>query len=279
MENSKIQWTDHTFNPWWGCSKISPGCKHCYAEKWADERFHLNVWGAGAERRVASETMWAKPTKWNATAAKAGKRARVFCASMADVFEDYKGPNQGEVQEARKRLMRIIEDTPHLDWLLLTKRPENAARMVPKSWGTKWPRNAWVGCTVEDRNQAEERLPHLLELPSSVKFVSYEPALEWVDFKPWVSQVNWIIVGGESGPGARPFDPAWAEGVVSLCRAAQTPVFVKQFGANPTLRSGSGWGPVTATKGDDMAEWPEQLRVREFPEGQPYDAIQRNIRG
>jgi protein gp37 len=122
-------------------------------------------------------------------------------------------------------------------------------------------------------------LPHLLELPSSVKFVSYEPALEWVDFKPWVSQVNWIIVGGESGPGARPFDPAWAEGVVSLCRAAQTPVFVKQFGANPTLRSGSGWGPVTATKGDDMAEWPEQLRVREFPEGQPYDAIQRNIRG
>jgi len=295
MENSKIQWTDHTFNPWWGCSKISPGCKNCYAEKFATGRLRMPVWGQDAERKIASEALWRKPLLWNKRAADKGVRERVFCASMADVFEDYQGPDAARVIEARARLWDLIEATPNLDWLLLTKRPENMKRMLMDRWGIhllengakatiedhgkvklisyntpdksmlRLPSNLWLGTTVENQEQAAKRLPHLLVLPSKVRFVSYEPALEWVDFSPWIRQINWLIVGGESGPGARPFDPAWAEGVVSLCRAAQTPVFVKQFGANPTLRSGSGWGPVTGT-GDNPDEWPAQLRLRQFPE-------------
>jgi protein gp37 len=324
MENSKIAWTNHTFNPWWGCTKVSPGCKNCYAEKFATGRLRMPVWGQDAERKIASESLWRKPLLWNKRAADNGVRERVFCASMADVFEDYQGPDAARVMEARERLWSLIEATTSLDWLLLTKRPQNVMNMVPVRWyervvpsatpgdhgspylgvwaPDRWPANVWIGCTVENQDQARERLPHLLKVPSKVRFVSYEPALEAVDFAKWLWPVHWswdaryqtledalkagafakrepqklvhanarfidwLIVGGESGTGARPFNPAWAAQVVEQCKAAQTPVFVKQFGSNPTLRSGSGWGPVTATKGDDMAEWPEQLRVREFPE-------------
>jgi protein gp37 len=251
----------------------------------------MPVWGQDAERKIASESLWRKPLLWNKRAADNGVRERVFCASMADVFEDYQGPDAARVMEARERLWSLIEATTSLDWLLLTKRPQNVMNMVPVRWyervvpsatpgdhgspylgvwaPDRWPANVWIGCTVENQDQARERLPHLLKVPSKVRFVSYEPALEAVDFAKWlwpVRFIDWLIVGGESGIGARPFNPAWAAQVVEQCKAAQTPVFVKQFGSNPTLRSGSGWGPVTATKGDDMAEWPEQLRVREFPE-------------
>lgn len=310
MENSKIAWTNHTFNPWWGCVKVSPGCKNCYAEKFATGRLRLPVWGQDAARKIASEALWRKPLLWNKRAADKGVRERVFCASMADVFEDYQGPDAARVMEARERLWALIEATPSLDWLLLTKRPENMRNMLSAKWGDlkaekstlTLPSNIWLGTTVENQEQAAKRLPHLLVLPSKVRFVSYEPALEDVDFAKWLWPVHWswdaryqtledalkagafakreqqklvhanarfidwLIVGGESGTGARPFNPAWAAQVVEQCKAAQTPVFVKQFGSNPTLRSGSGWGPVTTTKGDDMAEWPEQLRVREFPE-------------
>lgn len=305
MENSKIAWTNHTFNPWWGCVKVSPGCKNCYAEKFATGRLLMPVWGQDAERKIASEALWRKPLLWNKRAADKGVRERVFCASMADVFEDYQGPDAARVMEARERLWALIEVTPSLDWLLLTKRPENMRSMLSVKWGDvkaekstlTLPSNLWLGTTVENQEQAAKRLPHLLALPSKVRFVSYEPALEVVNFAKWLWPVlpsyqtpedirkgvvakwhpqklvhasarfiDWLIVGGESGTGARPFNPAWAAQVVEQCKTAQTPVFVKQFGSNPTLRSGSGWGPVTATKGDDMAEWPEQLRVREFPE-------------
>ncbi len=310
MENSKIAWTNHTFNPWWGCEKVSPGCKNCYAEKFATGRLRMPVWGQDAERKIASESLWRKPLLWNKRAADKGVRERAFCASMADVFEDYQGPDAARVMEARERLWALIEATPSLDWLLLTKRPENMRSMLSAQWGDvkaekstlTLPSNLWLGTTVENQEQAAKRLPHLLALPSKIRFVSYEPALEAVDFAKWLWPVHWswdaryqrpedalkagafakrepqklvhanarfidwLIVGGESGTGARPFNPAWASQVVEQCKAAQTSVFVKQFGANPTLRSGSGWGPVTATKGDDITEWPEQLRVREFPE-------------
>ena len=127
---SKIEWTDHTFNPWWGCEKVSPGCAHCYADAFAKRLGHgttrPKLWGPGSERKVASEAMWREPIKWNRSAEKAGKRARVFCASMADVFED-----RPDLLVPRARLFRLVAATPHLDWLLLTKRPENAARL----WG------------------------------------------------------------------------------------------------------------------------------------------------
>lgn len=300
MENSKIAWTNHTFNPWWGCVKVSPGCKNCYAEKFATGRLRLPVWGQDAARKIASEALWRKPLLWNKRAADKGVRERVFCASMADVFEDYQGPDAARVMEARERLWALIEVTPWLDWLLLTKRPQNIHGMLSHRWGfIGLPKNLWLGVTVENQEEANRRLPLLLNINCAVRFVSYEPALGPVDFTAikldeWcahceshemlnalthgsvgckcaseattLTQLSWVIVGGESGNGARLFNPAWALSTVEQCQAHGVPVFVKQMGSNPTLRSGSGWGPVTATKGDDMAEWPEQLRVREFPE-------------
>lgn len=302
-KDSKIDWTHHTFNPWRGCAKVSEGCKNCYAETSAPVRVSrargLELWGAHAHRQIASEAMWREPLRWNREAEQAGERRRVFCASLADVFED-RTPRLGsgfsdDLREPRQRLWELIRDTPHLDWLLLTKRPENVLRFVPDHWRAHepgrgavdaWPRNVWIGCTVENQDRAQERLPHLLHIPARVRFVSYEPALEAVDFGPYlplvfrrglaspvvlparggVRGIDWIIVGGESGPGARPFNPAWADRIVSQCKEARVPVFVKQMGSNPTLRSGSGWGPITDRKGGDWSEWSAQLRVRQVPE-------------
>lgn len=290
-QNSGISWTDHTFNPWWGCEKISAGCKNCYAETFASGRMRLPIWGAKAERRFFGDAHWAEPLKWNRSAEKSGIRARVFCASMADVFENYEGPSAERVKEARVRLWTLIEATPWLDWLLLTKRPKNIMAMIPERWRCfLFPCNLWIGCTVENQEMAEKRLPYLLSIPAKVRFVSYEPALGPVDFTrvQVVMQdppaylnaltghvagpddvlphhVDWIIVGGESGTNARPFNPAWADWTVTACQRAGVSVFVKQMGSNPTLRNGSGWGTIKAKKGDDLAEWPAQLRVQEFP--------------
>ncbi len=136
-KNSRIEWTTHTFNPWWGCVKVSPACKHCYAESWA-KRVGSNVWGIKAERRFFGDKHWAEPLKWDVLAAASGVRARVFCASMADVFEDRR-----DLDVHRARLWKLIEATPHLDWLLLTKRPEIISRLAP--WANQWPENVWLG--------------------------------------------------------------------------------------------------------------------------------------
>lgn len=298
-QNSGITWTDHTFNPWWGCEKVSAGCKNCYAETFASGRMGLPIWGAQAPRRLFGEKHWGEPLKWDRAAEKAGTRARVFCASMADVFETYEGPSAERVTEARERLWALIEATPWLDWLLLTKRPQNIYGMLSHRWGiASFPKNLWLGCTVENQEEANRRLPLLLDINCAVRFVSYEPALEQVDFTKikldeWCAhceshetlnalthgsvgckcaseattftQLSWVIVGGESGNGARPFNPAWALSTVEQCQAHGVPVFVKQMGSNPTLREGSGWGKIQARKGDNLAEWPAQLRVQEFP--------------
>lgn len=298
-QNSGISWTDHTFNPWWGCEKVSAGCKNCYAETFASGRMGLPIWGAQAERRFFGDAHWGEPLKWNRLAEKAGVRARVFCASMADMFEYYQGPSAERVKEARGRLWTLIEATPWLDWLLLTKRPENIMAMIPERWRCfSFPCNLWIGCTVENQEMAEKRLPYLLSIPARVRFVSYEPALGPVVFTELrtdetcgeckevilhdamsfgdvrcgcgaestiLHRLDWIIVGGESGNGARPFNPAWALSTVEQCQGQGVPVFVKQMGSNPTLRSGSGWGTIKAKKGDDLTEWPPQLRVQEFP--------------
>jgi protein gp37 len=163
---TKIEWADYTFNPWWGCSRVSAACDYCYAEAWA-KRFGV-LWGDDQERRPASDNYWREPLKWNRKAENAGVRRRVFCASMADVFEDKPG-----LDVPRTRLYRLILETPWLDWLLLTKRPENIRRMVPVAWldlphptGTapgSWPANVWVGTTAENQRYAALRLRHLLE--------------------------------------------------------------------------------------------------------------------
>lgn len=222
-EGSSIEWTDHTFNPWWGCTAVSPACDHCYAEAWA-RRFGV-LWGVGKARRFASEAYWRQPLAWNAKAAKLSVRPRVFCASMADVFDN-------EVpQEWRMRLWQLIEDTPHLDWLLLTKRIGNVPWMFPLSW-ISYPRaNVWLGISVVNQEEADRDIPKLGRMKAAVRFLSCEPLIGDLSLEVALSGVvDWVIVGGESGPGARPMNPLWALSLRNQCRAFAVPFFFKQWG-------------------------------------------------
>ena len=220
--NSKIEWTRHTFNPWWGCTKVSPACDHCYAEAWA-RRFGQQLWGATAPRRFLSENYWAQPLKWDRAAHRAGRRAMVFCASMADVFEW-----GGDLSKVRARLWALIEETPHLDWLLLTKRPHLVQRLTP--WKQEWPRNVWVGTTAENQRFAAKRIPHLIELPCAYRFISCEPLLGAVDITSWQHRLDWVIAGGESGPHARRTEIAWVRELREQCRRAGVAFHFKQWG-------------------------------------------------
>lgn len=267
-KDSAIAWTDATFNPWWGCARVSPGCEHCYAEQLATVRRKLPVWGVDAERKPMSEAYWSAPLKWNREAEREGVRRRVFCASMADVFEivpERNAAGRAVQDEARRRLWELIHATPALDWLLLTKRPENVAKLAPWApWGPiEWPRNVWLGVTAEDQKRADERIPVLLSIPARVRFVSHEPALEDVRFPP--CGLDWIITGGESGPGARPYDLDWARRVVRYGKDSGTAVFVKQLGADPI--DGTAGCPVVLRdrKGGDPSEWPPELLVQQWP--------------
>lgn len=215
---TSIEWADHTFNPWWGCSRVSPGCENCYAEKWA-KRFGVK-WGVHEARRTFDAKHWAEPVKWNAAAGKAGRRDRVFCASMADVFDDHAPLSEYE------RLWRLIEVTPHLNWLLLTKRPQRF--LVHLGDLAKTHPNVWLGVTVEDQRRADERMPLLVKQSAARKFVSYEPALGPVNLEPWAAQFDWVITGAESGPGARPFDENWARSMRDWCTKTGTFFFYKQ---------------------------------------------------
>lgn len=235
-QNSKIEWTHHTFNPWWGCLKVSPACKHCYANAWA-QRLGLELWGGKrTERRFFSDKHWREPLRWNEEAQREGERRRVFCASMADVFED-----RVDLDPWRERLWPLIEATPWLDWLLLTKRPENVASSVP--WKKKWPRNVWLGTTVENEKYARRNIPFIERLPAAVRFVSCEPLLGAINLAPWLRQspatkgINWVIAGGESGHHSRPMNPVWVEDLRDQCIAAGVPFHFKQWGH---------WGPESA---------------------------------
>ncbi len=238
-KDSRIEWTHHTFNPWWGCTKVSPGCKHCYAETWA-RRTGSNVWGPSAPRRELSDAYWLQPLAWNKEAQRRKKRARVFCASMADVFEDRR-----DLDDKRARLWPLIEATPSLDWLLLTKRPQNMRRMAP--WGDRWPENVWAGATAENQRWAEKRLEELLEIPAAVHFISAEPLLGPIDLSPWIDRSNrritcaidWVITGGESGPRARAMNPDWARALRDQCREAGIAFLFKQWG---------NWRPINPVK-------------------------------
>lgn len=273
MENSTIEWTHHTFNPWRGCSRVSEGCRNCYAEKMSKRNPSvLGEWGTHGTRVIASEAQWKLPLKWNRQAAQDGARRRVFCASMADVFED-----RPELIEPRKRLFNLIMETPHLDWLLLTKRPENIKPLLQQMPVLKrdnvydhlWPHhfnNVWLGTSVEDQATANERIPELLKVPAALHFLSCEPLLGMVDLRKWLAcwyatlrdgtqyyplidgedlvnnprfeprathtrpRVAWVIVGGESGPHARPMHPQWARNLRDQCQDAGVPFFFKQHG-------------------------------------------------
>ena len=280
MQNSKIEWVTtvnsdgttspgHTFNPVIGCMKVSAGCTHCYAEALMDKRYGRAQWGPNTRRVRTSSGNWKKPIQWNATAKATGRRAKVFCASLSDVFEDHP-----DWVQPRNDLFNLIAETPHLDWLLLTKRPENINRMVADyagdcawlAWNGVYPRtNIWIGTSVENQEQAEKRIPHLLNVEAPVKFLSCEPLLGPLNLEDlayeaagpaWAGYnklVDWIIVGGESGQKARSLQLEWARSLRDQCQAAGTAFFMKQLGG-------------ISDKRHDLTDFPEDLRIREFPQ-------------
>jgi protein gp37 len=259
-ENTKIEWCDHTFSPWVGCTKVSPACDHCYAEGWA-KRSGMVEWGPGKSRRRTSAANWKDPLKWNRQAAETGVRPRVFCASLADVF-DNEVPDQW-----RRDLWALIRSTPNLDWLIVTKRIGNATRMLPADWGEGWP-HVWLLITVCNQPEADRDIPKLLRTPAQVRGLSLEPLLGSADIVPYIGgrtflcscgfkqtesemlflggnnyfcrncderceihpALDWIIVGGESGPNARPMHPEWARSLRDQCRAAGVKFMFKQWG-------------------------------------------------
>ena len=262
-EATKIEWCDATFNAWVGCTKVSPACDHCYAEGWAKRTGHPELWQGDRRRTTASN--WREPIKWNKRAAAEGRRLRVFCSSLADVFD-----NQVP-EEWRADLWRLIDETPSLDWLLLTKRPQNAGKMIREArravlggrvadehllW--PWP-NVWLGTTVENQGEADRRIPHLLAVPAKVHFLSCEPLLGPLDLARWLGRtaagrfhaepiIDWIITGGESGPGARPAHPDWFRSLRDQCAAAGVPFFFKQWGEwHPSAMHGPATCPYKST--------------------------------
>lgn len=304
MEFSNIEWTHHTFNHVIGCSKKSPGCKNCYAEYDMGTRRGRVVWGVNGTRSVTSYSYWRQPLKWDKEAKAAGERRRVFCASLADVFEDWGGQvidskgcpvwwKEGMYGDAlcdvdgipplntftedfiaknyqaeeisdfipltfdiiRKYLFRLIEKTPNLDWLLLTKRIENAILMVPENWQSKFPDNVWIGTTVENQAMCDERVPIIATLPAKVKFISMEPMLEPIKIMKeyptgkglanFGALLSMIIVGGESGHHRRPFEAEWARSIRDQCAEYEVPFFMKQM--------------------DKLQPIPEDLMIRQFP--------------
>lgn len=297
-ENSKIEWTSHTFNPWIGCAKIAPGCVHCYAEDDMDRRRHRVRWGVNGTRSVTSGEYWKQPARWNrqaecirsfdcsngdhSDACPQSHRPRVFCASLADVFED-----REELELWRANLFDVIDETPNLDWLLLTKRPANILRMWPEpnhttteDFGPKPRPNVWLGTSISDQETADSAIPELVECRglSDVLFLSAEPLLGPVDLdfacaRRDIACIDWVIIGGESGPAARRCDARWIIDIADQCRNAGVPAFIKQLGANAWLDSicfddadpGSRL-KLSDKKGGNWVEWPADVpRVREFP--------------
>lgn len=265
--DTAIEWCDHTFNPWLGCTKVSPACDHCYAESWARRTGQAALWQG--ERRQTSAANWRQPLRWNRAAEAAGVRRRVFCASLADVFD-----NQVDGSDWLEQLWTLIRATPSLDWLLLTKRPQNMRARMPDDWGRGWS-NVWLGTTVENQTEADRRIPALLSVPAKLHFLSCEPLLGAVDLtriclvpkKPgsaragvhvdalrgryvesglayigdWdingpyptdaaVRRIGWVIAGGESGADSRPMHVDWARGLRDQCVEAGVPFFFKQWG-------------------------------------------------
>lgn len=313
--DTKIQWCHHTFNPWMGCTKVSPGCANCYAENQMDKRWGKVKWGAKGTRVRTSPKLWAEVFKWNDAAQTANERRRVFCASLADIFEDWKGPMvdaRGDVltmdhdprlpkgtpqtmENVRNQLLReVIDLCPWLDFLLLTKRPENVRKMWP---GGMWPggrrENVWLGTSTEDQERYDLRFPIVAGLRDLCRFtfLSIEPQLTPINLRMGQCRddavwrrthggsfesrlcVDWAIVGGESGDSARRFNVGWARDIRDQCGAAGVAFFLKQLGDNPeeSVKSHDSVRTVHLNldthKGGDESEWPDDLRnCRAFPQ-------------
>lgn len=254
-ETTGIAWTDSTFNPWWGCTKVSPGCDHCYAET-LDKRWGDPHWGKGVPRRVFGDKHWSEPLKWDRDAEAAGEIRKVFCASMADVMDDEAPAGQ------RERLWELIDNTPHLIWQLLTKRPLRYERYLPKKWFKN--NNVWLGTSVENQEFYKIRWSILRRITAElncIAWISYEPALGPLTIhdpnfnnptnrRHWRFP-DWIICGGETGPGFRPMKQEWAEKLQLECHYNEVSFFMKQMSAR------------TPEEGARLI--PPHLMEREFP--------------
>ncbi len=272
-----------TFNPWIGCTRVSAGCAGCYAEKLAVNRLGVEC-GKGKPRRRTVAGNWRKPVRWNREAARRGIRIRVFAASLADIFDAEVPP------EWRADFWQLVRDTPNLDWIIVTHRPENIREMLPGDWGDGWP-NVWLVVTVENQVAADHRIPILLSIPARVRGVSLEPLLgpvrlnrvsddetvidalsgqRWTspraDAEAWPC-IDWVITGGESGSAedARPMDIQWVGNILDDCDRAGVPAFVKQLGRNPVTLGLPTPNPANDSVGADPALWPKWLRVRQMP--------------
>lgn len=295
-ENTNIEWCDATINPWWGCTKVSAGCLNCYAETLSDQRYKNNAWGPKGKRKEIKS--WRTTLKkLSKQAQEEGRRLKVFCSSMSDIFEGpetcggEKSENWAKIVRLRSELLENVVNCQSLDFLLLTKRPENIHRYLDIQFGKVvsgtagyddqrvelcLPPNLWIGTSVEDQETADKRIPHLLKVPAKVRFLSCEPLLGPVrlyphlpiaknDFEesaPWfldrsnnegISPIHWVICGGESGRKPRPMDVEWARGLAAQCKAANVPFFMKQG-------SQANWPDFK-----DFNQFPEDLQVREFP--------------
>lgn len=258
--NTAIEWADHTFNIAEGCFKVSPGCKHCYAATRA-HRFRHDVWGppATTPRRTRDAAYWRDPLKWNRAAQFEGRRERVFCSSLCDVFEDHP-----TIDAERTKLWPLIRATPQLDWLLLTKRPERIVETLPPDWGYGYP-NVWLGTSVESAAY-EDRICALLRAPAILHFVSAEPLLAPLSRALFVEgygvdgrrhRIEWVIAGGESGAGARPCALDWLRDLRDQCADAGVPFFLKQLGGHPNKRA----HVAAVLDGVRHVAWPLEPRV------------------
>jgi len=268
-EQTGIEWTDSSWSPWWGCVRVSPGCGMgksvggCYAEAWAKRTGH-DVWGVAKPRRFFGDAHWQKPRVWERKARELGRQLRVF-PSMCDPFED-----RPDLVEPRERLGALVLETPHLDWQLLTKRPENMLRLAPACWGAEWPGNVWAMCTAEDQAYYDRRWPLLARVPARVRGISYEPAIGplrlavALDGTDCPVYPDWVIAGGESGGGPRPFNIQWVRDLAAQCRGLDTQLYTKQFGAAPM--DGLVRLRLKDTRhGGVPAEWPAGDWPRDFP--------------
>lgn len=256
-EKSGISWTDATFNPWLGCTKVGPGCDNCYAERLVDTRMHRAKWGPGEPRSRTSHSNWRKVELWNEDPSRLigsqwpARKPRVFCASLADVFDNEIDP------QWRTDLWALIKRTPNLQWLIVTKRIGNAEKMLPPDWGGGYP-NVMLLITVVNQPEADRDVPKLVRTPAAARGLSIEPMLGLIDLEypemlwpdgppmccsgrdcgcrglpiepPMIWKIDWVICGGESGPGARPAHPGWFRHLRGQCAANGVPFHHKQNG-------------------------------------------------
>jgi protein gp37 len=236
-----IAWTNHTFNAWMGCTRVSEGCRYCYAADLTKNRMGLDLWGAKAPRQV-TKAPWKNVRDWNKSAFAAGVPAKVFCGSLMDWAED-----RDDLIEPRARMWQVIRESRHLVFQMLTKRPENIGRFLPADWGPTGYDNVWLGTTIEDNRVAHRAAP-LIANPAPVHFVSYEPAIGPLDQLD-LTCIEWVIYGGESGPKHRTEDKQWARDMHSRCSESGVAFFHKQS---------SGWRTELGIELDGKI-------VREYP--------------